>query len=268
MIFKATKILYFAAIALLLALIAWLEFDNVTIALFVLVTAFALCLIVAGVFYQIYKIRQLNGILDEKCDPAEYRRALSALLEKKDVQRSPALYTRLRLDLSTGLIESGEYDAARDLLTELCGKLEGEKNALNTALCYNNLSALGLLQNDPDNAKKYMGLLYGMMNRFKPGHRYRGLIETAYTVKQTQLEMAAGDYDNAERVFLGMFKNAKNMRMQVTAKYYLGKLYMNFNALDQAEDAFDFAACNGNKLYSAHLARKLLTGVRNRLKNV
>jgi len=74
---------------------------------------------------------------------------------------------------------------------------------------------------------------------------YRDAYASAFIQRQYILNMAHGDYAGCEDIFTAAYENATDTLNRVSAKCTLGRIYQHENRLNEAREAFKFAAEHG-----------------------
>jgi len=196
---------------------------------------------VLEIFAQI-KMRKIINIMMDDCNLEEYIRICDDLLFD---QTNKKLVTLLMLNLSTGYLNAGNRERAKKTLNSIVGFGNGIAGAIYLAIYYNNLVAYYFMIKDIENVVDSMEEFRIALDNKKLSRVYKNKLLYSYSDSKVLLNMANNIYDGAEQVFNDALLRAKHMLSKVSAKYTLGIIYLHYNRLSEATEAFEFAIKNG-----------------------
>lgn len=94
--------------------------------------------------------------------------------------------------------------------------------------------------------------------------RWSDMLRNIINEYDLQFHIEAGNDEGAEQFYLCAFEKAENALSRVTAKYNLWLYYSRREEKQKAERALKYAGDNGNKLYIAQEARRILSELSDR----
>lgn len=200
--------------------------------------------------------RRLLKVLTHQCDPEAYTKLHRSIAAKLNVKKT-LFQNQLRVYISTGLMASGKYNDAFNVLLTMAPFKDSKKGLLTEAAYHNNIALLYLHQKDNNSASLHLTALKQLMNSTNLLKK-NPAISLTIAMEEKMIAMAKGNYDGAENIFRNVFDSAPTPYMRVTAMFSLGEVYAHFGQMDDAKAAFEYVAANGNKLYAASKAREYL----------
>ena len=193
--------------------------------------------------YAVKLINEIAEICTQKCDPYEFIERYEKVLKR----RIGKARTFVLISLSSGYLTAGNSQKAKQILDSVSKVSNNKAGILNKTCYFNNLCSYYLQVNDITNAESMLeNMLEVLKNEKYPKQNY-DLVYNFYIGKQYLINIAKGNYTGAEEVFSIQFNREKNKLGRVVAKYHLGKVYLNFNKLEEATEAFEYVVNNGNK---------------------
>lgn len=263
-IFVATQrcslIFVWALIVLFVFLVGSFNIQPVLLQYALLLGVIVLLVIILDAYLKI-TFRRLLKVLTHQCDPEAYtklHRTIAARLNAK----KPAFQNELRVYISTGLIASGRYNDAFNVLLTMAPFNNNAKGLLTEAAYHNNITLLYLHQKDTDSATQHLNAVKQLMSTTNFAKKNTA-IRLTMAMEEKLISMANGNYDGAEKALRDVFNNATTPYMKSTAMFSLGEMYAHLGQTDDAKAAFEYVCAHGNKLYAAKKAREYLQKVNN-----
>jgi len=254
--FKNYIYIYFT-ICLIGVAAVWILFGllfNISVGeLAAIIGAIIIALIMCLLF--ITKMRKINNIMINDCNIEEYIRISNSILSNQTFKK---LRTILKLNLSVGYLNDGNSELAKKMLNSIDRFSNTRWGALYRVSYYNSLVAYYFQIKDIGNVIDSMKELQIALKNKKLNNAYKNKILCLYRDKESLLNMENNNYDGAEQVFIAALEREKKMLGKVYAKYTLGIVYLHYNRLEEATEAFEFAAKNGGTSYYVERAKKNL----------
>lgn len=258
-IFVATQrgslIFVWALIVLFVFLVGSFNIQPVLLQYALLLGVIVLPAIILNAYLEI-TFRRLLKVLTHQCDPEAYtklHRAIAARLNAK----KPVFQNELRVYISTGLIASGRYNDAFNVLLTMAPFNNNAKGLLTEAAYHNNITLLYLHQKDTDSATQHLNAVKQLISNTNFAKKNTA-IRLTIAMEEKLIAMAKGKFDGAEKVLRDVFNNATTPYMKSTAMFSLGEMYAHLGQTDDAKAAFEYVCAHGNKLYAAKKAREYL----------
>jgi len=203
----------------------------------------------------INKNNKILKILTEECNPQKFIDTYSKTASKGS---NVEIQNFIKIQLSTGYIASGELDKGKEKLDSVKEFSEKITDSQNKIMYYNNLFSYFLQKKDIDNAEMNLAkMLESIQNSHKKLNRntYMNL----YNGKSYRLNIEKNIFDGADNFFENTFKMDNDEYGRVSYKFILGKIYLHYNKLPEAKEAFEYVIKNGNSLYIVTEAKEILT---------
>lgn len=219
--------------------------------IWILLLGFLLNRVAAKRIQKIYRQRA------EDCCVAPYIALLEKWCRLKIPQNQMAL---CRIALSTGYIETGEFEKARRILQEMPPAFSDTADGMFAMAGYYNNYALCLLhEKNAPGAAVALGYMESAIRSGRlPEEKYKD-IQQSHQIKRYLLRMLTGDYDGAMAFFCELAEaESAQMLERVKARYWLGQICLHNRDNRQAAEYLKFAAENGGDTYYAARARALL----------
>ena len=211
--------------------------------IFISMYIYSLCF--KGLFIKTYKV------CVEECDPFPYIEMCEAVLGNRLIYagRNNASRNNAMLGLCFGYLTAGNSKAAGQVIEGIRYFPSGKAGLYNKALFFY-FSFIHYLQIfDMVNVEIMLKSMMAVLQDKKfPKHRYDEMYHR-YIEMQISVNIANGDYTEAEEVFLVAFNNAKNRLGKVACQYQLGEIYFHYERLNDAKKAFEYVISNGNKTF-------------------
>lgn len=190
-------------------------------------------------------------ILNQQCDPYPL---LQETTEQLGYRGTEAVKQVRNINYAMALRHIGEYSRAEMLLRSI----NIDKYALapiTKVVYYNNLMDICVLTGNLQEARIWYEKTVRIFSDIKDGKQKKAL---ARTVAQNRAWycFAGGEYEQALQTM--EMNRPENLLQQIEAAMLCGCIYLEMGRRDQAEQALQFAAHNGNKLYAAQKARNML----------
>lgn len=203
------------------------------------------------------RIQKIYRQRAEDCCVAPYIALLEKWCRLKIPQNQMAL---CRIALSTGYIETGEFEKARRILQEMPPAFSETADGMFAMAGYYNNYALCLLhEKNAPGAAVALGYMESAIRSGRlPEEKYKD-IQQSHQIKRYLLRMLTGDYDGAMAFFCELAEaESAQMLERVKARYWLGQICLHNQDNRQAAEYLKFAAENGGDTYYAARARALL----------
>lgn len=225
-----------------------------------IITTLTLCVFLAAAIippavYLRSRMRRISDVLFKDCDPEKYNELTSILVQKT---KGSTRIWRL-LELSYGLLCQGKYMEARAALENIPRFEATRTGRMQSMSCQLLLFMIHLGLKDLGNAEMYLKEFKRMIfdiNMVKEKQR-PALIKTS-ELAQASLDIAKGNFENAEQIFLEETQRSISNLTKVISKYTLGEIYMHYKRFEEAREAFEYIVAHGNKLYMVEQAREKL----------
>lgn len=204
------------------------------------------------------KMNKILNIMFMDCNLTEYLRVYKKFFEKKLLTRLGQYHA---LNLSTGYLSIGDNENAWEMLSKITYFANNLSGAINKVCYYSNLFVYYSSVNDVQNAAKCLEEMKAALDNKKLPKARRSEYYILYKINQFSLNMANGNYDGCEKIFNAVFERDKLTLHKVFAKYTLGKVYMHDNRMEEAKEAFGYAASNGGDSIYAVKSKEFLSQI-------
>ena len=201
------------------------------------------------------KMNKVINIMIDDCDLEKYLHVCNNLFFEQVHKKYKIL---LVLNLATGYLNAGNKERAEKLLNNVYGFGNGRAGATYLAVYYNILVAYYLQTKDIENVVDSMKELKIALNNKKLNRTSRTNLLYLYDEAECLLDMENNIYDGAEQVFNDALARQKHMLGKVSTKYTLGIIYLHYDRLSEAAEAFEFAYKNGGTSYYVKKAKEYL----------
>ena len=254
-LYKDLLSLYWAGIAVLIALVMYLVWHHSDALLLILlggwVLVFAWCYFLA--FIGSRRLGAVLGLLNG-CHVQEAARQYVRLLPRA----KGSTLTLIRLNLSACYLEAGEPRKALETLEAMPPLPETKRWAL-PRMCREVNLAGGLRMLDRlDEADAALERAAASMAQVPEKLLARNDFRYAYGAQVTVQKMTRGDFEGAVPFYTKKLAEAAPLRKQVAAHYDLAWALTHEGRLDEAREHLRFAAENGGDTWYAAAARKKL----------
>jgi len=193
------------------------------------------------------KFQKISRLLTDECDLVNY----TAIFEK--LSRSPNIgpgKTNILLCLSSAYLMSGNNQAAGQVLSGIKRFSAMRVGTMQEIMCHNNRFVYFLRLNDIPAATHALSQMEKVLQSGKLHEAHQKGYTSIYKEKHCQLRMALGDYNGCEEAFEQAFSEAENTMQKVAAKYALGKIYLHYDRITEATEAFKYAVrYGGSSIY-------------------
>ena len=208
-----------------------------------LVVAWVALNVAAFAFIAWRKFMKINKLHDD-CDVENFL-ALTQELEKRDVDKTSR--TTVLLNLSTGYLMIGDNVTAGHLLYDIGSKRfpKTQNGARQEFVYHNNGFAYCKNANDIPGAAQALERMGSILQNRKLPKSVRGTCHDFYLKQQCILNIANGNYDGAEELFIAACENDARLIDKVAAKYTLGKIYLHQGRQAEAALAFEYVIEHG-----------------------
>lgn len=233
---------------------------NAPIVVYVIVDLLLILMSVMFVYTRRLK-SNLNAVkaLQNICDPYPLIDSSTELMKYKWKKND---FFTLKLNLATGYLNIGEIQKGLDILKELEGELVGTTPVVQM-LYYNNLASALLEMNRADEASAAFDKCETVITLADKS--YKKLIEKSMSsvyLTKAELLLAKGETDEAMKL-IGEIQgrdtfSGKNYRANVALHLLRGKAYLALGDKDSARENLQYVTRNGNALYDAVKAQRLL----------
>ena len=192
------------------------------------------------------------------CDIENFR----AAFEKIAQRRLGATKKRaVHINLSAAYLQSGDNAAASQLLHGPIFKRASKTRRMSAPqefVYHNNLFALYHNTGDLDAAAQALGQMENVLQNRRMLGAVRKLYQEMLAPQRQMLNMAGGNYDGAEEIFMETFYKSEHRLHKVVAKLALGEIYLHLGKLAQAEQAFEYVVEHGGtSIYRAKATEQL-----------
>jgi tetratricopeptide (TPR) repeat protein len=215
--------------------------------------------------YRITRLKMIESLLTEQCDPERYTDVLGEFLGRLQdlkINTDVGIYEiRLGFEMywlwfAEGIIASGKYDEALDILQDLAAVNPEKDETLYKLLYQHDLCSVYLSLGDAGKASRHFGQFEGIFNTLN--QRGKRAWETRRGCLLCRLDIAKGVYDGAEIVFTDAYDSAETSFDCVNAMYFLGQVYQHNGDTVRAKEAFEYVIEHGSKLYIAEESKERL----------
>ncbi|MBP8082914.1 MAG: hypothetical protein KAZ87_06905 [Spirochaetes bacterium] len=265
--FKKTKYLYlglcFSGMIAAAAVAFRIRFTpNIDISFehgYVVLFGLILWIILSGLICTFYAMKdrfKIQNIIFNDCDPLK---CISELEKIIDTKKLPKTYSNcFFLDLVWALLADGKTEEAFEVIKRIRKLSRDVKEKMSY---YSYLVSIYLLQNNLEDAETVLNRMKETMDNVKLSKFDKAFSERIYDRTLCVYGMAHGRYDGAEDYFISEFVNAGNRYNKVIAKLNLGKIYLHYNKIAEAEEAFEYVLSNGNRLAAVKTAEEYLNKI-------
>ena len=188
------------------------------------------------------KMKKVVNIMIDDCNLEKYIHICNDLFFEQ-VNKKYKIY--LMLNLATGYLNAGDKERAEKILNNVYGFGNGRVGTTYLAIYYNILVAYYFQTKDIENVVDSMNELKIILNNKKMNRKSRTKLLYLYSEAECLLNMENNNYDGAEQIFNDSLVREKHMLGKVSTKYTLGLIYLHYNRLSEATEAFEFAVKNG-----------------------
>lgn len=202
------------------------------------------------------RIKKINRILNTDYDPLVYINAYENIIEQLTTMKKPVNVDYYRINLSSGLIAAGRYDEAYHALDKCKLSNSSRIGKIMKAVYYNNLCSVCQKLGRLDEAEYNSDCLAGCMAALSPKDLKK--YSKHFDLTRYGVNIANGNFDNAESFYNDVFDQAANNYEKVNAKFNLGKVYLHFGDTARAKEEFEYVVSHGNKLYIVEEAKEFL----------
>ena len=192
------------------------------------------------------KFHKIGRLPADNCDLVNF----VAIYEK--LSRSTNTFTvswlikkYILLNLSAAYLIIGNYQAAGNVLFRMKRFPNTRAGAAQEIYYHNNCFAYYRNTNDISSATQSMAQFEKMLHHDKLPNEQRNQNNAIYPRMQCLLRMATGDYDGCEEVFDLAYKQAEDRLSKVTAKFHLARVYMHYDRITEATEAFMYVVNHG-----------------------
>ena len=256
-LFKRSYALYWVLTMLGIIPIAALIWNNYPIGLLYII-AIPVWMIIAGMIANIYGVKltqNMNATLNDECNTKDFIAFYEKALEKENINY---LRSYILLNLSAGYLSSGDFAAGKQIL-DMVSRIPDTKDGASHTVCFfNNLAVYYIRTNELDYAENTLKNLNEALKNPKLDTKYYVRYERLYSFGNVVINVARGNYNGAEDYLNMLFDKDKTLLMKVSAKYYLGDLYVRLGDPEKAASAFEYVLQNGNDTYYAQRASEYL----------
>ncbi|MCL2857957.1 MAG: hypothetical protein FWE19_09670 [Oscillospiraceae bacterium] len=207
------------------------------------------------------KLAKINQLMYD-CDLESFL-AISEGLAKRRTEKTTN--TLMLLNLAAAYIFTGNNTAAGRLLYGIdAGRFTRAAQTRLEAQCeliyHNNFFEYYYRFNDLTAAAQALEQMKRILQSSKLSRSARNTYSGFLLRQQHLLNIANGDYDNAEQVFDLAFEKGRHMLDRVSAKYTLGRIYLHQGKTIEAERAFAYAVMHGgSSIFKVSAAQRLNT---------
>lgn len=215
--------------------------------------------------YRVTRLKTIESLLTEQCDPENYVRVMDELIDRLDdtkINTDVGIYEiRLGFEmywlrLTEGIIASGEFDEALDILKDLTAVEPEKDEKLYRLLCQHDLCSVYISLGSIQRASQHFGQFESIFNTLIARNKRKW--EARHGCLLCRLDMAKGVYEGAETIFTNAFESADTIFDSVNAKFYLGQIYLHIGNNARAKEALEYVIEHGNKLFIAEEAKARL----------
>ena len=220
------------------------------------VILYVLSSVVAG-RYERKLLRRIDALLVDECDPysciAEYEKILP--------RSTSNMRTYVLLELCGGYLSAGNAETAKKHLETVTSFPKNKaRNASYRFVHHSNMLSFHILTGDLDSAADHLEQMKEILDDGGNGlgEMTRGQLNSHYNSQLYILNVANGVFEGAEEVFLKNLNEGTSRLSTVASRCRLGKVYLHYNRLDEAREAFEYVIENGNKTHHVTEAKELL----------
>lgn len=204
--------------------------------------------ILGYILYINYVQRKRYGILENDLDPEAFIQATHEAY--KNAGKNKQLNSLLNCDLAIGYISLGDYKMAIELLEKVEPIHLPKANKLVLAY-YNALMIVYYNLNEYDKVKG----IYEMVKKYEVRDK---LDEQLMNILMANKYFYEGNYEASRKIFKEYPKNKMSKRLELEILFDLAKMDEKEGNIKNAISKYEKIAREGNKLYSAKLAKKRL----------
>lgn len=254
-LFKSTNIMYASLCICGILIISFFATPKIGV-IFSFLLIFLWIYITATIFNLVAakKMGKVVRIMTDDCNIQEYIKIHNEFL-RKNVRGTR---TYLLLNLSSGYLNLGDHELAKNVLYSITEFSDNRAGALSKTFYLNNLFVYYLRINDSSNASICLEEMRLLLENKKLKSIDRERLLSIYNDKCVILNIENGNYDGAEQFFSSAFDKEKSCLGKVSIKYNLGKVYIHYGRLNEAKDAFEYAVKHGGDSYYVIESRRLL----------
>lgn len=209
-----------------------------------------------GTFYAMKDRFKIQNIVFNDCDPDK---CLSELEKIIDISKPPKTYSNcFLLDMVWALLADGKTEEAFEVIKRIRKLSRDVKEKMSY---YSYLVSIYLLQNNLEDAETVLKRMKETMDNARFSKLDKAFAESIYDRTLCVYGMAHGRYDGAEEYFSAEFEKGRSNYHNVIAKLNLGKIYLHYNKIAEAEEAFEYVLSNGNRLAAVKTAEEYLNKI-------
>ncbi len=233
--------------------------DNLT--MIVLFSATTI-LMIGKQFLKNFKFKKIDNLLSEQCDPDAYIEKTQKLLDKAHKRGNIAHTLVFRLNLNAGFGAAGRLEEALAVMPDPTLFKNDRNGRFGRVIFHHNNFVTLLNLGNMEQATLALAHLLDSLNALKRDKHYKMALHLSQ-FDIVRLEMANGQFGNAENTFRNMFDSAKSNIERVSAMLRLGETCQHYGRNEEAREAFEYVIAHGNKLYAVTLAKQHLSSMGN-----
>ena len=207
--------------------------------------------------YERVLLRKIDDLLVSECDPYSCIEEHKKILPKST--RDMKIY--VLVELCGAYLAAGDTDSAWEYLDEVTSfPQQKSRGASYKFVHYSHMVNYSILTENQEAAEYWLKKMREILDDDNNGMgaETKGIWEKHYTSQMYTLNVANGEFEGAEEVFLADFNTAYTQLSKVAAKCKLGKVYLHFNRPDEAKAALEYVIANGNKTRHVDDAQEML----------
>lgn len=222
----------------------WLTFVLVVLLAYI----YSVLISVSGVYLLNKKLQSLQ----KNCDPYPYLQEVTEQLQYPYADRMKQV---LLIDQAVGLRNTGEYDKAQMLLESVNIDKYAATQPVVKVIYYNNRMDICALLGRHQEASLWYSKMMQLYQDIKLGKQKDQLAHTVATA-QALYCFCNQDYDYTLRILSGV--QGEHMSQQVEDAMLYARACLAMGDVEHAKEGLQFVAQNGNRLYIAYEASRIL----------
>ena len=206
--------------------------------------------------YERTLLRKIEALLTETCDPqscvAEYEKILPK--STRDMK------TYLLMELGSAYLAAGDAEKAWEYLEQVTSfPQRGGRSASYRFVHQSYMLSYSVLTDDLESGGDWLNKMRGILDdSVGIGESVKATLNDHYNTQSHVFNIANGEFEGAETVFLEDFNTGTKKLSKVAAQSRLGKVYLHFDRRDEAKAALEYVIANGNKTRYVEEAKELL----------
>lgn len=207
-----------------------------------------------------WRIRKVTNILIQECDPRRFIQEMDATLKRACFKR-PSNITRYLLFKAQAYFEMADVHSTAETLDKIKVFRENRSGVFDKIYYLDMLAILQIENGELEEAEKTVEEMTVFIEKAKLNSKQRKSLWKWPESKKVQIRMKRGDYSGCREWLEQELIDTKQMLYKVSLNYTLGKVYLHFQEIEKAKEAFNFVVEHGNKLARVNKAKEYLQSI-------